>query len=394
MTKHSPVHLSMDNANKKWSFGLGIAVIAIFVVYSYVVPELDPSVKTFLNAWLPLTSLGEAAVFVLMALGLNIVVGYAGLLDLGYVAFWALGGYMAGWLMSGFWSTKNVNFFGAPPRGLPEGIHINFFLVLIAAGIFTAIWGVIIGAPTLRLKSDYLALVTLGFGEIIPQFFVNGEDVAGHNWTNGTKGITPIDAIKFGPVQLGPFDLAPKFLIFSILAAGMIFISLRLRDGRLGRAWLAIREDELAASMMGVPLMRTKLASYAVGAIAGGVGGAAFTTLVNGVFAERFNFSVSIIILSMVVLGGMGNVWGVTVGALILSWINSTGLVQIGKVINEAAGTNINFPSYNFLIFGLLLVLMMMFRREGFIPEARIRTIMHEEDLDDVEFVEHKEGAH
>ena len=394
MTKHSPVHLSMDNANKKWSIGLTVAVLAIFVAYKYVVPSAPAEVKTVLNAWLPLTSLGEAAVFVLMALGLNIVVGYAGLLDLGYVAFWALGGYMAGWLMSGFWATKNFNFFGAPPRGLPEGLHINFFLVLIAAGIFTAIWGVIIGAPTLRLKSDYLALVTLGFGEIIPQFFVNGENVAGHNWTNGTKGITPIDAIKLGPIQLGPFDLAPKFLIFSALAAGMIFISLRLRDGRLGRAWLAIREDELAASMMGVPLMRTKLASYAVGAIAGGVGGAAFTTLVNGVFAERFNFAVSIIILSMVVLGGMGNVWGVTIGAVILSWINSTGLVQIGNVINSAAGTNINFPSYNFLIFGLLLVLMMMFRREGFIPEARIRTIMHEEDLDEVEFVEHKEGAH
>jgi branched-chain amino acid transport system permease protein len=270
---------------------------------------------------------------------------------------------------------------------------LNFLLVMVAAGIFTAIWGVIIGAPTLRLKSDYLALVTLGFGEIIPQVFLNGEDIAGHNWTNGTKGITPIDNIRIGGAQFGPFDLAPKFLIYCLLAAAMIFLSLRLRDGRLGRAWLAIREDELAASMMGVPLMRTKLAAYAVGAISGGVGGAAFTTLVNGVFAERFNFAISIIILSMVVLGGMGNVWGVTVGAVLLSWINSTGIVQFGNVINEAAGTKINFPSYNFLIFGLLLVLMMLFRREGFIPEARIRMVMHEEDLDEVEFVAHKEGS-
>ena len=393
MSKHSP-HTAMVNAtNRKWSIGLLLAVVLIYVLYSYVVPNTGPEVKTFLNNWLPLTSLGEAAVFVLMALGLNIVVGYAGLLDLGYVAFWALGGYVAGWLMSGFWNSKNINFFGTPPPGLPEGIHLNFAIVLIAAGIFTAIWGVIIGAPTLRLKSDYLALVTLGFGEIIPQFFVNGENIGGQNWTNGTKGITPIDAIRFGSWQLGPFDLAPKFLIYSALAAFMIFLSLRLRDGRLGRAWLAIREDELAASMMGVPLMRTKLASYAVGAIAGGIGGAAFTTLVNGVFAERFNFAVSIIILAMVVLGGMGNVWGVTVGALLLSWVNSTGLVQFGRVFNEAAGTNINFPSYNFLVFGLLLVLMMLFRREGFIPEARTRIIMHEEELDEVEFVEHKEGA-
>jgi branched-chain amino acid transport system permease protein len=144
--------------------------------------------------------------------------------------------------------------------------------------------------------------------------------------------------------------------------------------------------------------MRTKLASYFVGAIAGGVGGAAFTTLINGVFAERFNFAVSIIILAMVVLGGMGNVWGVTMGAIILSWINSTGLVQFGRVFNEAAGTQINFPSYNFLVFGLLLVLMMLFRREGFFPEARTRMIMHEEELESAEFVKHdgagKKGKH
>ena len=393
MSKHSPAQLVTDNTNKKWSISLAAVVGLIFVAYKYILPSADPAVQTAFNAWLPLTSLGEAAVFVLMALGLNIVVGYAGLLDLGYVAFWALGGYVAGWLMSGFWFDRNINIFGNPPRGMPEGIHLNFLLVMVAAGIFTAIWGVIIGAPTLRLKSDYLALVTLGFGEIIPQVFLNGEDIAGHNWTNGTKGITPIDNIRFGGAQFGPFDLAPKFLIYCLLAAAMIFLSLRLRDGRLGRAWLAIREDELAASMMGVPLMRTKLAAYAVGAISGGVGGAAFTTLVNGVFAERFNFAISIIILAMVVLGGMGNVWGVTVGAVLLSWINSTGLVQIGNVINEAAGTKINFPSYNFLIFGLLLVLMMLFRREGFIPEARIRMVMHEEDLDEVEFVAHKEGS-
>ncbi len=394
MSKQAPAHLALDNTNKKWSIGLAVSVLVIFAIYKFVLPGANPEVRTFFNNWLPLNSLGEAAVFVLMALGLNIVVGYAGLLDLGYVAFWALGGYVAGWLMSGFWYTKNVNVFGTPPPGLPEGIHLNFAFVLIAAGIFTAIWGVIIGAPTLRLKSDYLALVTLGFGEIIPQFFINGENIAGQNWTNGTKGITPIDNIRFGGLELGVFDLAPKFLIYAGLAAFMIFLSIRLRDGRLGRAWLAIREDELAASMMGVPLMRTKLASYAVGAISGGIGGAAFTTLVNGVFAERFNFAVSIIILSMVVLGGMGNVWGVTVGAILLSWVNSTGLVQFGRVFNEAAGTNINFPSYNFFVFGLLLVLMMLFRREGFIPEARTRLIMHEEDLDSVDFVEHKEGAH
>jgi branched-chain amino acid transport system permease protein len=392
MSHQAPVHASAGSSNLKWSIGLASGVILIYALFQFILPSATPEVRTFFNNWLPLTSLGEAAVFVLMALGLNIVVGYAGLLDLGYVAFWALGGYVAGWLMSGFWFNLNINFFGTPPAGLPEGIHLNFIPVLIAAGMFTAVWGLIIGAPTLRLKSDYIALVTLGFGEIIPQVFLNGENIGGINFTNGTKGITPIDNIRFGGWELGPFDLPPKFLIYSALAGAMIFLSLRLRDGRLGRAWLAIREDELAASMMGVPLMKTKLSAYFVGAIAGGVGGAAFTTLINGVFVERFNFAVSIIILAMVVLGGMGNVWGVTVGAILLSWINSTGLVQFGRVFNEAAGTNINFPSYNFLVFGLLLVFMMLFRREGFIPEARVRMIMHEEDLDKVEVASHKEG--
>lgn len=393
MATLSPEELAYRKTNRKWSISMAASVLVIFTLFNFVIPSASPEVRTFFNNWLSLNTLGEAAVFVLMALGLNIVVGYAGLLDLGYVAFWALGGYVAGWLMSGFWFNLEINVFGSSPAGLPEGIHLNFLLVLLAAGAFTAVWGLIIGAPTLRLKSDYIALVTLGFGEIIPQVFLNGENIGGINFTNGTKGITPIDNIKFGSWELGPFDLAPKFLIYAALAGAMIFLSLRLRDGRLGRAWLAIREDELAASMMGVPLMRTKLASYFVGAIAGGVGGAAFATLINGVFAERFNFAISIIILAMVVLGGMGNVWGVTIGAIVLSWINSTGLVQFGRVFNEAAGTNINFPSYNFLVFGLLLVLMMLFRREGFIPEARTRMIMHEEDLEEAEFVAHDGGS-
>ena len=392
MSKLSPEEIAARDTNRRWSVGLAGSVLAIFLLFSFVLPNSSSGVRTFFNNWLSLNSLGEAAVFVLMALGLNIVVGYAGLLDLGYVAFWAIGGYVAGWLMSSFWFDVNVNVFGTPQIGLPNGIHLNFLLVLVAAGAFTAIWGLIIGAPTLRLKSDYIALVTLGFGEIIPQVFLNGENIGGVNFTNGTKGITPIDNIRFGGWELGPFDLAPKFLIYSLLAAGMIFLSIRLRYGRLGRAWLAIREDELAASMMGIPLMRTKLAAYFVGAISGGIGGAAFTTLINGVFAERFNFAISIIILAMVVLGGMGNVWGVTVGAVLLSWINSTGLVQFGRVVNDAFGTNFNFASYNFLVFGGLLVLMMLFRREGFFPETRTRLIMHEDELDDLDFVTHAEA--
>jgi branched-chain amino acid transport system permease protein len=350
----------------------------------------------FFNAWFSLTSLAEIMVWILMALGLNVIVGYAGLLDLGYVAFWALGGYVAGWLMSPFLSNFQISFFGNPRAGLEMGVHLSFFVVLILGGVFTAMWGIIIGGPTLRLKSDYLALVTLGFGEIIPQFMVNGGDVAGLNLTNGAQGIGGLDDIKILGYTIGTFSLPEKFLIISMLAGAMIFFSIRLRDGRLGRAWLAIREDELAASMMGVPLWRTKFASYGIGAVGGGIGGVAFATLVGGVYADRFNFVISIIILSMVVLGGMGNVWGVVVGATVLAWVNSVGLVQFGVVVNNALGTKINFPSYQFLLFGLLLVLMMLFRREGFIPEARIRMVMNEEKLEDEEKVsdETKIGHH
>ena len=151
----------------------------------------------------------------------------------------------------------------------------------------------------------------------------------------------------------------------------------------LFRSWLAIREDELAASMMGVPLMRTKLASYAVGAFAGGVGGVAFATHINGVYAERFNFSISIFLLAMVVLGGMGNVWGVILSAFVLSWVNSTGLPALGNAVNGKFGTHIDFPSFTFLIFGLVLIFMMLFKREGLIPESRLKLMLHEDDLDE-----------
>ncbi|MEI6109729.1 MAG: branched-chain amino acid ABC transporter permease, partial [Actinomycetes bacterium] len=360
-----------------------VSVVAtVFVLNKFLLTYLNSDVQKFFNSWFSLSSLAEIMIWILMALGLNIIVGYAGLLDLGYVAFWALGGYVAGWLMSPFFSSLQFNFFGHARKGFEFGIHIHVLIVLILGGCFTAIWGVIIGGPTLRLKSDYLALVTLGFGEIIPQFMLNGSNIAGHNVTNGAQGIGGLDEISLFGYVIGTFAMPEKFLMVSILAGGMIFFSIRLRDGRLGRAWLAIREDELAASMMGVPLWRTKFSSYSIGAVSGGVGGVAFAILVGGVYADRFNFVISIIILSMVVLGGMGNVWGVVVGATVLSWINSIGLVQVGDLINNTFGTHVNFPSYQFLIFGLLLVLMMLFRREGFLPEARMRMVMQDEKGD------------
>ena len=366
-------------SQRKWAFGFIAAAIFIWVFYTYVMIHLPDSLQTIVQTWFPPTALNEALVWVICALGLNIVVGYAGLLDLGFVAFWAIGGYSAGWFMSAFFRQINIHVLSTSQKTIP-GIHLSFWMVIFVGGLICAIFGLIIGAPTLRLKSDYLALVTLGFGEIIPQVFTNGSNIGGFNLTNGTQGISPVDNIGVPGKSLGPFDFSWKFFIFVLLTAFMVFISLRLRTGRLGRAWLAIREDELAASMMGVPLMRTKLSAYAVGAFSGGIGGVAFATHVNGVFADRFNFSISIILLAMVVLGGMGNVWGVMVGALLIAWINSTGLPALGDLVNSTFNTQINFPSYQFLLFGGVLVLMMLFKREGLIPESRLKAILHESD--------------
>ena len=387
MSNNSTAAHTLATGNRKWAIGFASVVAVIFLLNVFVLPNSGTQVQRFFNAWFSLTSMAEIMIWILMALGLNIIVGYAGLLDLGYVAFWALGGYVAGWLMSPFLSNFQINFFGNAREGFEFGIHFHVFFVLILGGVFTAIWGVIIGGPTLRLKSDYLALVTLGFGEIIPQFMLNGSNIGGLNVTNGAQGIGGLDEINLFGYVIGTFAMPEKFLMVSLLAGAMIFFSIRLRDGRLGRAWLAIREDELAASMMGVPLWRTKFSSYAIGAVGGGIGGVAFAILVGGVYADRFNFVISIIILAMVVLGGMGNVWGVVVGATVLSWINSVGLVQVGELINNTFGTDFNFPSYQFLLFGLLLVLMMLFRREGFIPEARIRMVMNEDKSADEEKV-------
>ncbi len=368
---------SFDQA--KWIRGFSLAAILIYIFYSFVVELLPYEVASFFQKWMPATTVNEALVWVICALGLNIVVGYAGLLDLGFVAFWAIGGYTAGWFMSDFFQQVSIHL-GSTAPAEQRGIHISFWGVLLIGALIAAVFGVIIGAPTLRLKSDYLALVTLGFGEIIPQIFYNGENIGGFNLTNGSKGISPIDNVGLFGKTLGPFDLDWKYLIFVCLAALMVFISLRIRSGRLGRAWLAIREDELAASMMGVPLMRSKLSAYAVGAVSGGVGGVAFATHVNGVFADRFSFSISIILLAMVVLGGMGNVWGVIVGALTIAWVNATGLPAIGDTVNSALGTNINFPSYNFLLFGGILIFMMLYKREGILPESRLKELLHETD--------------
>jgi branched-chain amino acid transport system permease protein len=317
------------------------------------------------------------------AVGLNVVVGYAGLLDLGYVAFFAIGAYTGGWLTSDFWHQINpkISVWGGELPSIHDGIHLSFWLVLVAAVVACAIGGVIIGAPTLRLKSDYLALVTLGFGEIIGQVAVNGDKipVVGWNLTNGSFGIGPVDAINMRPFNLipgipdtvGVFDNTLRYYIITALLAILMFVSVRLRDGKLGRAWLAIREDELAASLMGVPLMRTKLWAYAVGAGFGGIGGAFSVATFGNIDPTQFRFQVSVIILVTVVVGGMGNVYGVVLAAFLVEWLNYTGMQQISIAINDALGTSFDLPTYEYGIFGLILVLMMLFMPDGLLPAAR-----------------------
>jgi branched-chain amino acid transport system permease protein len=382
------------SGNAIWAISLSLFIIAIFLLYKELMPNLQDNIAADVQSWLPLTAVNECMIFVIMALGLNVVVGYAGLLDLGYVAFWAIGSYMGAYLASPFvtWGSgtfkHGINLWGAPTPPGSVGLHINFWVALLIGGIACAISGILIGAPTLRLRGDYLAIVTLGFGEIIPQFFLNGSEIAGHNVTNGNLGITPIDPANINPagyipgvpakLTVAPTALPFKLLLFALLAAFCVFVSLRIREGRLGRSWLAIREDELAASMMGVPLMRAKLSAYAVGAFFGGVGGVAYATHVGGALPDPFKFSLSIFVLIMVVIGGMGNVWGVVVGAFVLAWVNNTGLQQFGSTYNSLTGAHVDFTNYNFLIFGVLLVLMMLFRREGFIPERRTRMLLKE----------------
>ena len=372
-----------------WPIGFVVVVVLMFVFYHNVEPNLQNNISAGINDWLPIAAINESLVWIIMALGLNVVVGYAGLLDLGYVAFWAIGGYTAGWLMSQPWAYDFTFHLLAPPSvSKAQGIHVSFWLVLLAAGSVCALAGIIIGAPTLRLRGDYLALVTLGFGEMISQVAKNGA-VFGVNVTNGDTGIPAIDPIGTGPLgniktipkELTAFQDTYKLLVLAALVALCLFVSLRIRDGRLGRAWLAIREDELAASMMGVPLVKAKLSAYAVGAFFGGLGGVGFASAVTGnVASSRFDFSVSITVLLMVVLGGMGNVWGVTIGAVVLSWINSTGLNQLGVQFDEWTGLHVGdqFKQNQFMLFGVVLVLMMLFRPGGFIPEKRTQKLMLE----------------
>jgi branched-chain amino acid transport system permease protein len=351
-----------------------------------------------------------ALAYIVMALGLNIIVGFAGLLDLGYVAFFAIGAYTMGWFGSNFFSEvndgKGVHILVSDFAGNLAGIHLNFVLIVIAAIVFCVIAGMIIGLPTLRLRGDYIAIVTLAFGEIIGRIAVNGDDdimrlgswpvVGGlfENWfgpdqhlTAGRQGIAPVDKIYFpGFDEFQLLDKRPWFWTALVLVAIVLFVNFRLRDSRLGRAWIALREDEVAAVSMGVPAVRTKLLAYGTGAAFGGMSGAFLGTYLTIVNADQFQFYFSILVLGMVILGGLGSIWGVVLGAIVLSLINNWLIPDVLRTaptdIGNLFGVTIDFDmsQISFGIYGFLLVVMMIMRPQGLLPERRRAQEMTQSD--------------
>jgi branched-chain amino acid transport system permease protein len=325
----------------------------------------------------------NAGAYATLALGLNIVVGFAGLLDLGYAAFFAIGAYGYGILSSfqleppwsPFWQPfAALGLVAEIPGDTGDVVHftLSFWLALPFCAALAAGFGVLFGAPTLRLKGDYLAIVTLGFGEIVP--------IVVRNWpelTNGAAGLNGIAPPHIGSYNFG-VDATPFYYVAVAMVALLIFVSLRLRSSRIGRAWMAIREDEIAAGAMGVNLVRLKLLAFAIGASFAGMTGVFYVAKLQTATPEMFGFPVSVMILVMVVLGGMGSVWGVVLGAMILQLLQSwfledlSGWLQaLGRLIGSPMLQRIDLTQAIELIFGIILVLMMLFRREGLIPATR-----------------------
>ena len=369
----------------------GKALAGLLIAVGVVLPFLTGSSSGFLNGTI------VAVTYAVMALGLNVVVGMAGLLDLGYVAFYAFGAYCVGWFGSGFFFGVRVHVGVSPFTSALAGIHLNFVLILVAAVVVCALAGLIIGLPTLRLRGDYIAIVTLAFGEIIGVLAVNGQSIGvggGMTLTAGNLGISAVDSPWFpGSGSFGLLDLRPWYwLIFGILLI-VLFVNLRVRDSRLGRAWVALREDEVAAVSMGIPLVKTKLMAYAIGAAFGGMAGAFFGTYFTEVNAGQFAFGFSIFIVAMVVVGGIGSIWGALAGGLLLGYINNYLIPDVLNNLPSAFGLSFQLSSVSFGIFGFLLVLVMTVRPQGLFPERRRRLeLTGEVAAQDGEFGSEPEG--
>jgi len=331
-----------DTQRRPWLIYLGFALIGLSLA---VLPFALAQVGT---TWVRITN--YAILYVLLALGLNIVVGFAGLLDLGYIAFYAVGAYVYALLAS------------------PQfGLHLPFWVILPIGAAVAALFGLLLGAPTLKLRGDYLAIVTLGFGEIIRIFLNNLSRPV--NITNGPQGITGIDPFNLGGFR---FDSPIKYYyVLLAVALAIIVINLRLQNSRIGRAWEAIREDEIAARAMGIDTRNLKLLAFAMGASFGGIAGGMFSAIQAFISPESFVLVESIMVISMVVLGGMGNVWGVILGALLLSFVPEILRWTVTPVQELLFGRMIVEPEViRMLLFGLALVLVMLYRPAGLLPSA------------------------
>lgn len=303
------------------------AIVLVFAIALATLPLLNFPQTTY---WVRVV--GYTGLYIILGLGLNVVVGFAGLLDLGYVAFYAIGAYTFALLAGGHFD-----------------IHLSFWLIFPIAGLLASLAGMLLGLPVLKMRGDYLAIVTLGFGEIIRLLATN---LTG--FTNGAQGLYNLDS----PSLFG-FELKTGthfYYLIYILVLIIFFIVNRLDKSRIGRAWVAIREDEDVAQMMGVNTTFYKLLAFATGALIGGLGGSVFAAWQGSIFPDNFNLFVSINVLCLIIIGGMGSIPGVIIG--------SFALIALPDILRE-------FANYRLLLFGLLLVVMMIARPEGFIPSRR-----------------------
>lgn len=375
-----------DNSRKAWPGMMLIGIVAI--LFPFIAAN-------FGNSWVRIMDM--ALLYIMLALGLNIVVGFAGLLDLGYIAFYALGAYLTGLLASPQFAVVLESFVNQYPAignslvGIfgPEirqnGIHLSVWAIVPLSAAFAGLFGALLGAPTLKLRGDYLAIVTLGFGEIIRIFMNNLNGPV--NITNGPQGINLIDPIRiFGvslggeagsnaTVHFGDFSMPSVnayYFLFLALCMAIIFVSFRLQNSRLGRAWVAIREDEIAAKAMGINTRNIKLLAFAMGASFGGVAGAMFASFQGFVSPESFSLTESIAVLAMVVLGGMGHIPGVVLGGVILAalpevlrhTVEPIQLAIFGKILIEA-------EVLRQLLYGLAMVIIMLWRPAGLWPSPK-----------------------
>ncbi len=367
----APVRRIPETARKRIGLGILIAGALLFPVIVKNGGDIDAATN--------------ACAFAILALGLNIVVGFAGLLDLGYAAFFAIGAYSYGILASGqvspHWSAvwEPLQWLGLVSRFHVEGVpdvvqlHFSFWLMLPGAALIAAFFGFLFGAPTLRLKGDYLAIVTLGFGEIVPIVVRNTPTL-----TNGAMGLNGVISPRIFGYRFG-VDATPFYYVGLVMIAFLIFVSYRLKESRIGRAWMAIREDEVAAGAMGVNRTRLKLLAFAVGAGFAGATGTFYVAKLQTATPDMFQFPVSVMILVMIVLGGMGSVPGVVLGAIILALLQSWFLQDLtqwihalGRLLGSEWLLRLELVQSIELIFGIILVLMMLFRRQGLIPASRV----------------------